>query len=345
MGDESFYVFTLQSKNSLYLNFETALYRDIGDPLRFSYPADHPLASEFEEQMIALLKEWKGEGEYLSVHHPDEQGARDDAPDCTALMLMGAASGSIGEILFGRRRDDGRDEDVEDVRGSCDIHPKSLRVRVRHDPVRGKQDIDGEATTWEIDAKGIRDDDCAFLVVECKCHKSRIHQGILGNLAFSIIDAGGTGGVIVSPMDLQKGAKKIAASQNIVHVKLPANSTPENFIIKFLNKVFAQLTDKLVVSDVASCEVVPTPKPLEEKPQNTMTEKGTKMTIEEFEEWFEKPVELLSGYEHAGFSHLMLTLPLQSGSIVRRAAWEKGICNARFTKLCKEISQVLMSIR
>ncbi len=100
-GDESFYVFTLQSKNSLYLNFETALYRDIGDPLRFSYPADHPLASEFEEQMIALLKEWKGEGEYLSVHHPDEQGARDDAPDCTALMLMGAASGSIGEILFG----------------------------------------------------------------------------------------------------------------------------------------------------------------------------------------------------------------------------------------------------
>ncbi len=122
----------------------------------------------------------------------------------------------------------------------------------------GKQDIDGEATTWEIDAKGIRDDDCAFLVVECKCHKSRIHQGILGNLAFSIIDAGGTGGVIVSPMDLQKGAKKIAASQNIVHVKLPANSTPENFIIKFLNKVFAQLTDKLVVSDVASCEVVPT---------------------------------------------------------------------------------------
>ncbi len=76
-----------------------------------------------------------------------------------------------------------------------------------------------------------------------------------------------------------------------------------------------------------------------------MTEKGTKMTIEEFEEWFEKPVELLSGYEHAGFSHLMLTLPLQSGSIVRRAAWEKGICNARFTKLCKEISQVLMSIR
>ncbi len=128
----------------------------------------------------------------------------------------------------------------------------------------GKQDIGGDATTWEIDAKGVRDDDGAFLVVECKCHKTRIPQGILGNLAFSIIDAGGTGGVIVSPMDLQKGAKKIAASRNIVHVKLPADSTPENFIIKFLDKVFAQLTDTLVLSDAVICEVVRAPKPPDE---------------------------------------------------------------------------------
>lgn len=100
MGSDSFYQLTLQSKNALYLNFEAALFRDEGDPLRFSYPADHPLASEFEEQMGALVREYKGDGEYLSVHHPDEQGARDDAPDQTALMLMGAASGSIGDILF-----------------------------------------------------------------------------------------------------------------------------------------------------------------------------------------------------------------------------------------------------
>lgn len=54
--------------------------------LRFSYPADHPLAAEFEEQMVALVREYKRDGEYLSVHHPDDDpGARDDAPDACAL--------------------------------------------------------------------------------------------------------------------------------------------------------------------------------------------------------------------------------------------------------------------
>jgi len=37
----------------------------------------------------------------LSVHHPAEQGAKDDAPDSTALALFSAAGGGIGEILFG----------------------------------------------------------------------------------------------------------------------------------------------------------------------------------------------------------------------------------------------------
>ncbi|MFN0019075.1 MAG: hypothetical protein ACKVP0_12495 [Pirellulaceae bacterium] len=68
-----------------------------GDPLRFSYPADHPFAAEFEERMTALVREYKGDGEYLSVHHPDTPGALDDAPDATALMLMG---GAVGDILF-----------------------------------------------------------------------------------------------------------------------------------------------------------------------------------------------------------------------------------------------------
>jgi hypothetical protein len=68
--------------------------------MRFSYPADHPLAAEFEEQMARLIGEYKGDGEYLSVHHPEEPGARDDAPDSTALALFGAANGGIGDILF-----------------------------------------------------------------------------------------------------------------------------------------------------------------------------------------------------------------------------------------------------
>jgi len=58
------------------------------------------MAAAFEEHTIKLEREYKGDGEYLSVHHPDEPGARDDYPDATAVMVMGASSGSIGEILF-----------------------------------------------------------------------------------------------------------------------------------------------------------------------------------------------------------------------------------------------------
>lgn len=66
----------------------------------FSYPADHPLAAEFAEQTARLLREYKGDGEYLSVHHPAEPDARDDSPDATALALFGAAGGVIGEVVF-----------------------------------------------------------------------------------------------------------------------------------------------------------------------------------------------------------------------------------------------------
>jgi hypothetical protein len=46
------------------------------------------------------LREYKGEGEYLSPYHPDEPGAHDDAPDNTALALLAARGGFSGEISF-----------------------------------------------------------------------------------------------------------------------------------------------------------------------------------------------------------------------------------------------------
>lgn len=98
IGEQSHFVFTKQSKNDLYLHFEHLLFTD--DGRKFTYPADHPLAAEFEEQMIALLREYTGEGEYLSVHHPDTPEGRDDAPDATALMCFAGKSGPIGDILF-----------------------------------------------------------------------------------------------------------------------------------------------------------------------------------------------------------------------------------------------------
>jgi len=101
MSEDSFFPFTLSGKNDLYVNYEQSLFKDACDDERFSYPADHPLTAEFEEQMVALEREYKGDGEYLSVHHPEnDANAKDDAPDATALALLAAAQGKAGEIVF-----------------------------------------------------------------------------------------------------------------------------------------------------------------------------------------------------------------------------------------------------
>lgn len=100
IGKDSFFKFTMQSKDALYGVYEQALFNEPGSNGRFDYPADHPLAGEFEDQMIALIREYKGDGEYLSVNHPKTPDAKDDAPDATALALLAAAGGAIGEILF-----------------------------------------------------------------------------------------------------------------------------------------------------------------------------------------------------------------------------------------------------
>lgn len=50
--------------------------------------------------MTALERDYIGNGEYVSVNHPDEPNAKDDAPDATAFALLGASKGGIGEIVI-----------------------------------------------------------------------------------------------------------------------------------------------------------------------------------------------------------------------------------------------------
>ena len=82
-----------------------------------------------------------------------------------------------------------------------------------------------------IDAEG-------FVVVECKRHKTRLPKRKLTHLAYSILDTKGAGGIIVTPLDLQAGAKKIAAAENIVPVKLDPESTTKQYVMAFLDRVF-----------------------------------------------------------------------------------------------------------
>ncbi|MFD2272064.1 restriction endonuclease [Undibacterium arcticum] len=110
--------------------------------------------------------------------------------------------------------------------------------------VEAKQSIPGlSGAEWELDAKGIQSGSEAFVIVECRRYTtSRIKQEAVGALAFRIQDTGAAGGFMVSPLGLQEGAQKVAASANIHSVILNAEATPQEFVLSFLGNLFVSLT-------------------------------------------------------------------------------------------------------
>jgi hypothetical protein len=113
--------------------------------------------------------------------------------------------------------------------------------------VEGKQEIAGlcSGTNWKIDAKGVREGNEGFVIVECRRYMtSKQSQEKLASLAYRLLDTGAQGGIIVSPLGIQEGAAKIAASENILNVRIDANSTPTEFVMQFLNKIMVGVSGK-----------------------------------------------------------------------------------------------------
>lgn len=101
IGEESMVQFTVQAKNEMYSELEAAIFRQPGDEKHLSYPSDHPLAAELEEQMTNLRRLYKTDKKLLSPSAPEKPGFHDDACSMVALACMGSASGGIGSILVG----------------------------------------------------------------------------------------------------------------------------------------------------------------------------------------------------------------------------------------------------
>ena len=114
----------------------------------------------------------------------------------------------------------------------------------------GKQVVAGASgTEWELDAKGWSEDGTHFINVECKRHtKSGIPQAIVAGTAWAITDTGARGGIVVSPCGLQKGARKVASSANIVEVVLNHDSTTNDYLMQFLDNVCKGVSDVAAVS-------------------------------------------------------------------------------------------------
>jgi hypothetical protein len=111
--------------------------------------------------------------------------------------------------------------------------------------LKGKQEIQGQKTSWEIDAKGVAEDGKGFFIVECRRYtRSKQSQEKAAALASKISVTGAVGGIIVSPFGVQKGAQKLADAENIISVKLNADSTPTEFALQFLNKLCLGISAK-----------------------------------------------------------------------------------------------------
>jgi len=116
-----------------------------------------------------------------------------------------------------------------------------------------KQKIKGYAgTPWEIDAKGVSDSGDVVLIVECRRHAKRPSQEQLAGLAYRIHDTGAAGGIIVTPLGIQKGAELVAQAENIHTVKLDPSSTKEDYIISFINQIRVACTDQVSIHDSVS---------------------------------------------------------------------------------------------
>jgi hypothetical protein len=111
--------------------------------------------------------------------------------------------------------------------------------------------------SWEIDAKGVREYDQGFVIIECRRHTTQgLPQGQIAALAFQIQDTGAVEGIIVSPLPLQSGARKVAASQRIQEVQLYPDSTTTDYVLRFLQRTFIGVGDKLDFGDSADATVI-----------------------------------------------------------------------------------------
>lgn len=73
----------------------------------------------------------------------------------------------------------------------------------------------------------------------------------MAGLAYRVIDTGSSGGIIVSPLGLQAGARKVADSEEILEVALDPDSTPQEFAMRFLHRLMIGVQDSVALGDEA----------------------------------------------------------------------------------------------
>jgi hypothetical protein len=115
-----------------------------------------------------------------------------------------------------------------------------LREALSLAKVEGKQTLLGASgAAWEVDAKAWKEGSDWFVIIEVRRQTtSGVKQEAVAAVAHRLQDVGAEGGIIVSPLPLQKGAELVACHAEIVHVTLSPESTTERYLAEFMGSCF-----------------------------------------------------------------------------------------------------------
>jgi hypothetical protein len=121
--------------------------------------------------------------------------------------------------------------------------------------VEGKQKLVGKATDWTVDGKGVKTEDGAIVIIECRRYTtSKLDQEAMGGFAYRIGDVGAAGGIIVTPIGVQEGGKNIAKYEGIDVIHLNKDATTTDFVLEFLERVFIGASAELHATATLTAE-------------------------------------------------------------------------------------------
>lgn len=134
-----------------------------------------------------------------------------------------------------------------------------MRALLGVEAVGDKQKIPGvDGATYELDAVAWTDAEGSFLLVEAKQHKRGLSQDTVNAVVYKLMKVGASGAIIVTPVPLQRGAKKAADFDGVIHIILSADSTPEDYLAEYLGKCFlgASISENVTVADQCDAVVI-----------------------------------------------------------------------------------------
>ena len=150
-------------------------------------------------------------------------------------------------------------------------HYEAVTRKILHDLREhlGLDRVEGEAkyighrsgTEWKIEATGYRVATGALVLVECRRYSERrVEQEEVAAFAYRIGDIGADGGLIVTPIGLQRGAQLVAGAERIGVAMLNAEATETNYALEIAGQLFRGLGvfDNASLKDsVQVCVIVP----------------------------------------------------------------------------------------